>query len=62
MQDQLSENHTNPRFIIVTVSHRTSNMEITLLCIELGQLQGWIQHFGNKTQQLSTGEGWGKRI
>lgn len=38
MQGQLSENHTNPHFIMVTVSHRTSNMEITLLCTELGQL------------------------
>ena len=38
MQGQLSENHTNPRFIIVTVSHIVSNMEITLLGTELGQL------------------------
>lgn len=38
MQGQLSENHTNPRFIIVRASHRTSNMEITLLCTELVQL------------------------
>lgn len=60
MQGQLSENHTDPHFIIVTVSHIASNMEITLLCTELGQLWGWIQHLGNKTQQLSAGEDWGK--
>lgn len=60
MQDQLSENHAIPGFIIVTVSHIASNMEITLPCTELGQFWGWIQHLGNKTQQPSTGEEWGK--